>query len=332
GRDVESAQALLADAGWKSGGPSTGEDPDAPIDAKENGGAKGEKKEGKQGEQEDEATDDRPPAHEPAPAAAGASGGVGLVVSAAEAARITSVPFNTAPYTAVSRAGLLAQVASAESSAEEDRTKNGDRSEETRRAAERADQRAEEMKLLDTGRAAAVRTKAGRPLALRFLVPAGPGASVTQQTAEQVADQLAEIGIRTRIERIKDESWFRDHIASGDFDLALYSWPASAFPATDAGPIFAKPVPAANGSLTVRQNYTRVGTDRIDQLFDQALGELDQEEREDLLSRADSRIWAASGSVPLYQRPQLVAVRTDLANVGAFGFQTPRYQDIGRVR
>jgi peptide/nickel transport system substrate-binding protein len=188
------------------------------------------------------------------------------------------------------------------------------------------------MKVLDTGRAAAVRTRGGRPLALSFLVPAGPGTAVTQATAQQISDQLAEVGIRTRIERIKDESWFRDHIASGDFDLALYSWPASAFPATDAGPIFAKPVPAANGSLTVRQNYTRVGTDRIDQLFEAAVGELDREERQDLLSRADSRIWAAAGSVPLYQRPQLVAVREDLANIGAFGFQTPRYQDIGWTR
>ncbi|MDT0377967.1 ABC transporter family substrate-binding protein [Streptomyces sp. DSM 42041] len=242
GRDLESAQALLADAGWESGAPATGDDPDAPVDAKEKGDEEGKNRDG-----------------------------------------------------------------------------------------DRAEQRADETKALDAGRAAAVRTKGGNPLALRFLVPDGPGTAPTRATAEQISDQLAEVGIRTRIERVEDESLFRDHIASGDFDLALYAWPASAFPATDAGPIFAKPVPAGNGSLTVRQNYTRVGTDRIDQLFAAAVGELDREERQDLLSRADSRIWAAAGSVPLYQRPQLVAVREDLANIGAYGFQTPRYQDIGRT-
>jgi peptide/nickel transport system substrate-binding protein len=140
---------------------------------------------------------------------------------------------------------------------------------------------------------------------------------------------LARIGIGTRIVRVEDESYFKDHIASGDFDLALYSWPATPYPATDARPIFAKPRPVADGSLVVEQNYPRVGTDQIDQLFDQAVAELDAGASRELVSRADARIWAAAGSVPLYQRPQLVAVRSDLVNAGVFGFATPRYQDIG---
>ncbi|MGO4747251.1 ABC transporter family substrate-binding protein, partial [Streptomyces sp. 2MCAF27] len=120
-----------------------------------------------------------------------------------------------------------------------------------------------------------------------------------------------------------------DHIASGNYDLALYSWPASAYPATDARPIYAKPQPAADGSLVVEQNYTRVGTDQIDQLFDEAVAELDSGSSRTLVSRADARIWAAAGSIPLYQRPQLVAAGKKVVNAGAFGFATPRYQDIG---
>ncbi len=84
-----------------------------------------------------------------------------------------------------------------------------------------------------------------------------------------------------------------------------------------------KPVPAADGSLNVEQNWTRVGTDQVDQLFDQAVATLDDSERRDLIRKADSRIWAAAGSIPLYQRPQLVAARETLANAGAFGFATP---------
>jgi peptide/nickel transport system substrate-binding protein len=140
---------------------------------------------------------------------------------------------------------------------------------------------------------------------------------------------LARIGVRTEITRVADDSFFRDHVASGDFDLALYSWPGTAYPATDARPIFAKPEPAADGTLTVEQNYTRVGTDRIDQLLDQAAAELDPSAARDLTARADARIWAAAASIPLYQRPQLVALRPSVANAGAFGFATPRYQDIG---
>lgn len=140
---------------------------------------------------------------------------------------------------------------------------------------------------------------------------------------------LDSIGIGTSITKVADDSYFKDHIASGDYDLALYSWPATAYPATDDRPIFAKPVPATDGSLTVEQNYTRVGTDHIDQLFDQAAAELDEGAARDLMKQADARIWAAAGSIPLYQRPQLVATNRKLANVGAFGFGSPHYQDIG---
>ncbi|MFI1964049.1 ABC transporter family substrate-binding protein [Streptomyces pathocidini] len=180
-------------------------------------------------------------------------------------------------------------------------------------------------------RPADVRTlqKDGKPLALRFVLPTGPGTEPLRTAGERISRMLQKVGIRTQITKVGDDSYFKDHIASGDYDLALWSWPASAYPATDARPIFAKPQPAPDGSLIVEQNYTRVGTDHIDQLFDQAISELDPSASRALVRRADARIWAAAGSIPLYQRPQLVAVRSNLANVGAFGFATPRYQDIG---
>ncbi|MEU0071216.1 ABC transporter family substrate-binding protein [Streptomyces sp. NPDC006332] len=171
--------------------------------------------------------------------------------------------------------------------------------------------------------------KDGKPLTLRFVLPTGPGSEVLRTVADRITDMLEEVGIRTEISKVTDESYFKDHIASGQYDLALYSWPASAFPATDARPIFAKPVPAADGSLNVEQNYTRVGTDQVDQLFDQAVGTLDEDESRGLIRKADSRIWAAAGSIPLYQRPQLTAARKTVANAGAFGFQTPVYEDMG---
>ncbi|PSK53361.1 putative monoacyl phosphatidylinositol tetramannoside-binding protein LpqW [Streptomyces sp. 111WW2] len=182
------------------------------------------------------------------------------------------------------------------------------------------------------GAAAAPLAKDGKELTLRFVLPSGPGSSTLRTVADRITDMLKEIGIGTRITKVPDESYFKDHIAAGEYDLALYSWPASAFPATDARPIYAKPVPAADGSLNVAQNYTRVGTDQVDQLFDRALATLDQKESRDLLRKADSRIWAAAGSVPLYQRPQLTAARKNLANAGAFGFGTPVYEDMGFLK
>ncbi|MDN3294559.1 ABC transporter family substrate-binding protein [Streptomyces ficellus] len=171
--------------------------------------------------------------------------------------------------------------------------------------------------------------KDGESLTLRFVLPSGPGSESLRAVGEKISGMLDRVGISTEITKVPDESYFKDHIASGDYDLALYSWPATAYPATDGRPIFAKPQPAGDGSLLVEQNYTRVGTDHIDQLFDQAAAELDENAARELVKQADARIWAAAGSIPLYQRPQLVAARTDVVNAGAFGFATPRYEDIG---
>lgn len=171
--------------------------------------------------------------------------------------------------------------------------------------------------------------KGGKPLTLRFVLPSGPGSQSLRAVGEKIVAMLDSIGISTQITKVDDDSYFKDHIASGAYDMALYSWPATAYPATDGRPIFAKPEPATDGSLLVEQNYTRVGSDHIDQLFDRAVSELDTNASRDLLKQADARIWAAAGSIPLYQRPQLVAVDKKLANIGAFGFAAPRYEDIG---
>ncbi|MDT0614576.1 ABC transporter family substrate-binding protein [Streptomyces lancefieldiae] len=174
--------------------------------------------------------------------------------------------------------------------------------------------------------------KDGKALTLRFVLPSGPGSEALWTVADRISGMLEKIGVGTDIAKVPDESYFKDHIASGEYDLALYSWPTTAFPATDARPVYAKPVPSADGSLNVAQNYTRVGTDQVDQLFDRAMATLDQEEARDLLRKADARIWAAAGSIPLYQRPQLMAARKNLGNVGAFGFRTPVYEDMGFLK
>ncbi|MHB9859311.1 ABC transporter family substrate-binding protein [Streptomyces sp. YIM S03343] len=182
------------------------------------------------------------------------------------------------------------------------------------------------------GAAAGRLAKDGKALTLRFVLPTGPGSESLRAVADRISSMLLKVGIRTDITKVPDASYFKDHIAAGDYDLALYSWPATAYPATDARPIFAKPVPAADGSLNVEQNYTRVGTDQVDQLFDQAVSTLDEDEERSLVRKADSRIWATAASIPLYQRPQLTATRKTLLNVGAFGFQTPVYEDMGFLK
>ncbi|MER7764959.1 ABC transporter family substrate-binding protein [Streptomyces sp. NPDC097619] len=239
-----------------------------------------------------------------------------------------------APLAAQQEGSLLAQAETLDGLGDrEDGKRPGAAAEEE--AAERADAKEAGAAKAPAGRARGtgnLLAKDGKPLTLRFVLPAGPGSEALRAVGDRISQMLERVGIHTETTRVADDSFFKDHVASGQYDLALYSWPATAFPATDARPIYAKPEPAADGSLLVEQNYTRVGTDHIDQLFDQALGELDAEEAQELMRKADARIWAAAGSIPLYQRPELVAAKPGVVNAGAFGLGTPHYEDMGWLK
>ncbi|MER6254002.1 ABC transporter family substrate-binding protein [Streptomyces sp. NPDC001584] len=329
GQDTHAAQALFADAGWRKGGKIT--EPagakagpeSAPQDDSKTPSGPGTgndglyivgQDDGANGEPRSAAAD-RPKS---GTAPAGAQDGPSPVLA-------------PAPFGAEQRASLLAQAAHAARAARAEAADDG------KGVPAREGDAADPAKASPAPAPAKqpVRTsgnmlaKDGKALSLRFVLPAGPGSESLRTVGERIAGMLRKVGVNTETIKVADDSFFKDHIASGQYDLALYSWPATAYPATDARPIFAKPEPAADGSLLVEQNYTRVGTDHIDQLFDQAVGELDEEQSRELMRKADARIWAAAGSIPLFQRPELVAVKPGLANAGAFGLGAPRYQDIG---
>ncbi|WP_327737205.1 ABC transporter family substrate-binding protein [Streptomyces nojiriensis] len=328
GLDTHAAQALFADAGWRKGGKLT-----EPVGAKAGP---------ESAPQDDSKTPSGP-----------GTGNDGLYIvgqddgangeprsAAAERPDTDTAPARDepspvlapAPFGAQQRASLLAQAAllatAARAEAAEDDGKGVPaRDGEGADPAKASPAPAPAKQPVRTS--GSMLAKDGKALSLRFVLPSGPGSESLRTVGERIAGMLRKVGVNTETIKVADESFFKDHIASGQYDLALYSWPATAYPATDARPIFAKPEPAADGSLLVEQNYTRVGTDHIDQLFDQALGELDEEQSRELMRKADARIWAAAGSIPLFQRPELVAVKPGLANAGAFGLGAPRYQDMG---
>ena len=57
--------------------------------------------------------------------------------------------------------------------------------------------------------------------------------------------------------------------------------------------------------------------------------ETDPVERTRLANEVDKLLWDFVHTLPLYQRPELVGQREDLANFGAFGFSSTIYEDIG---
>ncbi|MFI8447830.1 ABC transporter family substrate-binding protein [Streptomyces erythrochromogenes] len=335
GQDAKAAQALLADAGWRRGGKIT--EPagakagpeSAPQDDGKTPAGPGTGNDGLYivGQDDGANGDGAVTPDGTAAEAAGAGGkaaGADAVAAPADGGRDRVSPvLAPAPFGAQQQASLLAQAAMARpvGDAKRSAARDGDEADPAKGSPAPAKQA--------TRTSGNMLAKDGKALTLRFVLPAGPGSESLRAVGERISQMLRKLGVNTETTKVADAGFFKDHIASGQYDLALYSWPATAFPATDARPIFAKPEPAADGSLLVEQNYTRVGTDHIDQLFDQALGELDEAQSRELVRKADARIWAAAGSIPLFQRPELVAVKPGLVNAGAFGLGAPRYQDIG---
>lgn len=323
GLDPRAAQALFADAGWRKGGKIT--EPagakagpeSAPQDDSKTPSGPGTGNDGLYIVGQDDGA-----GGEPRPATADRPKSD---TGPAQAQDGPSPVLAPAPFGAQQQASLLAQAARVA------RTARAEDADDGKGAPARDGDGADPAKASPAPAPAKqpVRTsgnmlaKDGKALSLRFVLPAGPGSESLRAVGERIAGMLRKVGVNTETIKVADASFFKDHIASGQYDLALYSWPATAYPATDARPIFAKPEPAADGSLLVEQNYTRVGTDHIDQLFDQAVGELDEEQSRELMRKADARIWAAAGSIPLFQRPELVAVKPSLANAGAFGLGAP---------
>ncbi|GAA2131167.1 ABC transporter family substrate-binding protein [Kitasatospora kazusensis] len=171
------------------------------------------------------------------------------------------------------------------------------------------------------------RTKDGKELTLGLLIP--DGSATARRTADALTAELAEAGVTVHQQPVPAAAFVKDHLATGDYDLALFSWPATGSPAGDERAYYAKPQPGPDGIPVIGRNYARTGTEEIDRLFDQATAELDPAAQRALLQQADTRIWQLAHSVPLFQRPDLVAVRTTVAGAGAFGFSAPRFQDLG---
>lgn len=175
----------------------------------------------------------------------------------------------------------------------------------------------------------AARSKDGKELTLGLLIP--DGSASARRVADALTADLAGAGIAVRPQAVPAESFLRDHLATGEYDLALFSWPATA-DATGATARYSKPQPGPDGLPVVGRNYARTGSEEIDHLLAEAAAELDPGARQAVLQKADARIWQLAHSVPLYQRPDLVAVRDEVANAGAFGFASPRFQDLGLRR
>jgi len=160
--------------------------------------------------------------------------------------------------------------------------------------------------------------KAGKPLNLTFIIPDGVKTSSDEAALQQKA--LRNAGIKVTIKTVPSDPFFPDYVLKGNFDLTIFSWIGTQFPVSSAQSIY---------TSTGDQNYAKIGNADIDNLYKQAVSELDTQKAVDLTYQIDQKIWEEGHSVPLYQRPDLVATKSNLVNFGSFGFADTDYTLIG---
>ncbi|WNV76575.1 ABC transporter family substrate-binding protein [Geodermatophilus sp. DSM 44513] len=166
------------------------------------------------------------------------------------------------------------------------------------------------------------RTKDGQPLSIRMVIPSGVAASA--QEAQLIQSMLAQVGAELQIETVAANEFFNSYVLIGNYDMTVFAWLGTPFPISSSQSIYAEPQ-----GEEIQQNFARVGSPEIDQLLDQATQELDPARARELANQADAEIWEIVHSLTLYQRPDIIAATDRLANLGAQGFASERYEDIG---
>ncbi|MGH3918915.1 MAG: ABC transporter family substrate-binding protein [Pseudonocardiaceae bacterium] len=185
----------------------------------------------------------------------------------------------------------------------------------------------EASKMLDqlgwTRQGEGIRSKDGRELVIRDVIP--NQVPVAEQESRQVQQFLSQIGVKVEITPVPTDDLFDKNVIPGNFDIAHFSWFGTVFPISGKGSIY-----GTRGET--QQNFGGIANETINNLFAEASAELDPARKIELANQIDQEIWKTGHSLPLYQRPNVVAVRDGVANFGAFGFADEIYTDIGFSR
>ena len=164
------------------------------------------------------------------------------------------------------------------------------------------------------------REKDGRQLVIRDVLY---DSLATRQFGQIAQNNLAQVGVKLDLDAKGGGGFFSNHINVGDFDIAQFSWVGDAFPLSGLPQIY-----ASDGE----SNFGKIGSPEIDAKIEQTLEELDPAKARDLANEVDKLIWAEGFSLPLTQSPGNVAVRSTLANFGAFGLADADYTKIGFMK
>ncbi|WP_051944989.1 ABC transporter family substrate-binding protein [Streptacidiphilus rugosus] len=168
-----------------------------------------------------------------------------------------------------------------------------------------------------------IRAKDGKQFVINMEIPAG--VAVATNESQLFTSMLQAVGIKVTVTQGQGDAFFND-LTAGKFDLTVFSGigVAPIFTLSNQEASFLNPTAQGIGA-----NFSRIGSPEIDAAMNKAGNDTDFTQYNADINAADKMIWDLGVDLPLYQRPQIVATKSALANYGAFGFQDIDWTKIG---
>jgi peptide/nickel transport system substrate-binding protein len=147
--------------------------------------------------------------------------------------------------------------------------------------------------------------KDGQRLSLRISTTAGNQLRETQEQLFQA--QMKDVGVEIKIANADSTKLFGDWLPNGNFDIANFGWVGNPFAISSSQDIYR----TGGGG-----NYGQYSSKKVDQLFAQAVREVDEAKSAELGNQVDQQLTADMATIPLYAKPTYLAVRKTFTGVG----------------
>jgi peptide/nickel transport system substrate-binding protein len=162
-----------------------------------------------------------------------------------------------------------------------------------------------------------IREKGGKKLEVKFSQLTG--VPVSQNEALQTQNMLKEIGVKVTLVNVASDK-FNTVLSGHQFEMIAFTWIGTPYPFANINQLY------GTGS---ESNYAQLSMPEVDTLTKQIKSETDKAKRVDLANQTAKVIWENVHTLPLYQRPELIAVKSNLANYGAFGLTNVLWENVG---
>ena len=142
--------------------------------------------------------------------------------------------------------------------------------------------------------------EAGQDFTLRISTTTGN--SIRSNTQQLVQAQLKAVGIKIQIVNTPAGTFFGTDLPNGNYDIAEFAWVGSPF-ATGNNSIYCSYTDTTN----CNSNWNHAADATTDSLLKQAAAATNPKTEATLYNKADAQMWANMVTLPLYQKPIMVA-------------------------